>query len=281
MVKVKCETKMMSKVYINKLIKLSIKNIYIIIIEKNTITIKNKDNNIFNNQELELLNYSNPKNKKMLFNILLSLIYKYKNSYLENMYKDADDIENSVLYVYLLPILSSNNEFIIKVGYTSNLHKRYSELKKTFNVSEIYLIYVCLIKNEAFEKEIHSILKKQSNIRYYPIEKASSKKNEKKNKCVETYIFTYSTLYTIIQEVYKMTSKYDMAILDKQIMLTTIEKEKLDKQIMLATIEKEKSDNERAIIISNNEIEKLKILLELKKIDLELANNHGILPDKK
>ena len=197
-----------------------------------------------------------------------SLIYKFNNCYSGNLYKNDDQIENTILYVFLLPIVSKNNEFIIKIGYAKDLLERQKQLKKEFNIDEIYLIYAHQIKNEAIELELHTRLKKYNNIKSYNINKYT-KKNEKEKVCVETYIFSYTTLYTVIQEIHKMEMNYESNILDKKITLANIEKDKAniekDKAIGVANIEKEKEE-----IIMNTrkyDIEYIKLQIELAKIN--------------
>ncbi len=258
-----------SKKLLSKIVKNSNDNKYIIILNGNNIIIKENDI-ILSHQELELLNYDRDHN--IISDILSSLIYKFNNCYLGNIYKNETQIENTILYVFLLPIVSKKNEFIIKIGYSKDLIVREEQLKKEFNVDEIYLIYSKEIKNEAIELELHTRLKSYNNVKSFNINK-HSKKNEKEKICVETYIFSYTTLYTVIQEIYKMEMNYESSILDKKITLANIEKDKAigvaniekDKAIGVATIEKEKEE-----IIMNTrkyDIEYIKLQIELAKIN--------------
>ena len=253
-----------SKKLLSTIVKNSSNNKYVITFDNNNIVIKENDK-ILCHQELELLNYD--KDHNIISDILSSLIYKFNNCYLGNIYKDKTQIENTILYVFLLPIVNKKNEFIIKVGYAKDLLVRKEQLKKEFNIDEIYLIYCCQIKNEAIELELHKRLKKYNNVKSYYINKYS-KKNEKEIICEETYIFSYSILNTIIQEIYKMELNYEANILDKKITLANIEK---DKAISVATIEKEKAiiEKEKSIEIAIIEKEKEEIIMNTKKYDIE------------
>jgi len=157
---------------------------------------------------------------------------------------------------------------------TKDYIKRYTQLLKEHNAKEIYLIYAHQIKNEAIEHELHHRLKSYVNVEFYPVKK-HKQKNEKEILCTETYIFKYSTFNTIIQEVYKMESKYENSILDRKIILANIEKDreliKKEKEITLANIEKEKE-----ITLANIEKEKVSIEkdreLIKKEKEITLAN---------
>jgi hypothetical protein len=174
-------------------------------INDDKIDILDNDNNLIN---LEDLTYKSKDNCIKISDILKSLITHYQNSNLTKYYKQKDDIENSVLYVFLIPELTKNKKYIIKVGYTTNLLQRYSELKKEHNVesnSDIFLIYVSYIKNEAVEKKLHNILKSNSQNEYYPTIK--NKDSTHPTKCTETYVFSLTTYKNIISELYKLKSK--------------------------------------------------------------------------
>lgn len=75
----------------------------------------------------------------------------------------------SYIYIYLLPFLTSTDDYIIKIGYTGNLTER--NLYKEFGLEsdEIYLLCGFKITNENIEKHIHTFLRKQYNDCRYPI----------------------------------------------------------------------------------------------------------------
>ena len=133
---------------------------------------------ILNEDVLINLSYNKNNDKIIIDNLLSSLIFKYDNNFHKYINIKYD---NSVLYIFLLPLLTSNNEYIIKIGYTDNLHKRKKELLREFNIDNIYLIYCCDIKNEYRERKIHKIIKKYTKY-YYPVIK--NKKYNKKNKII-------------------------------------------------------------------------------------------------
>ena len=190
---------------IKSIIEKSKKIIYIITIEYGNIIVKNSKN-ILHNQDLELLSFANTDNCEILKNILSSLIYKFKRYPKSNYVKNINEIGKSILYVFLILDLSIEGNFIIKVGYTSNFDSRYKQLLKDHNVKELYLIYVQAIKFQPEELELYTRLKIYDNIIFYPVTKYSStkvkEKIEKKSLCVETYIFDYTTLETIIKEIH-------------------------------------------------------------------------------
>jgi hypothetical protein len=180
----------------------------------------------------------------------------------------------------LLPILSKDGFFIIKVGYTKDLNARYKELLSEHQVSNMYLIYAQIIKCEPIENNLHKILQTSKNVTFYPIAKMKTKKVESSVVCIETYIFNYSTLKTIILEVYKMESVYESNILDKKITLTNINIKLKDKEIELKDkdielkdkeIELKDKDIELVKINSNKEIEVLKLQIELLNLQIEMA----------
>ncbi len=180
----------------------------------------------------------------------------------------------------MLPILSKDEFFIIKVGYTKDLNARYKELLSEHQVSNMYLIYAQLIKCEPIENNLHKFLQTSKNVTFYPIAKMKTKKVESSVVCIETYIFNYSTLKTIILEVYKMESVYESNILDKKITLTNINIKLKDKEIELKDkdlelkdkeIELKDKDIELVKINSNKEIEVLKLQIELLNLQIEMA----------
>jgi hypothetical protein len=56
-----------------------------------------------------------------------------------------------VLYIFMLPFVTKNNKYIIKIGYKTYLIKRHNELK---------LIYCYVIDGEHTELNIHKNLEK-------------------------------------------------------------------------------------------------------------------------
>lgn len=86
--------------------------------------------------------------------ILSSFISKYHDNLNSKYIKLVDEIANPVIYIFLLPFVSKDNLFIIKLGYTTDLIKRYNQLKKEFNVDEIKLIYSYVVDGEHTELNI-------------------------------------------------------------------------------------------------------------------------------
>ena len=232
---------------ISKIVENSKDKIYDVILNNNInkfkIEIKFNDF-ILNEDDLINLSYNKNNDKIIIDNLLSSLIFKYDNNFHKYINIKYD---NSVLYIFLLPILTSNNEYIIKIGYTDNLHKRKKELLREFNIDNIYLIYCCDIKNEYRERKIHKIIKKYTKY-YYPVIK--NKKYNKKNKIIinelsnlyndennekikninkisinsdETYIFSYNILNFVLNILYQMNRLDDNYLIE-----LNIENKKLD-----------------------------------------------------
>jgi len=252
------------------------KKLFTIIIDDGEIQINNTNNEVLHQDIYNTLTYEKKEDCIFISKLLMSLIYKYNNIYTDEYYLDKYENGNSVLYVFLLPMLSEENKYIIKVGYTTNLCKRESELKKEFNIDDtenIYLIYIEHIKNESCEHKLHSILKKNKNITFYPIDKY--KKNEKGSKSVETYIFNWLIYTTIIKEIYIMNNK---DLIKQKLKLTNEESKLKDKEIDLAKINSEIAKIEAPVKLKDKEIELAKIELakieapvKLKDKEIELA----------
>ena len=125
---------------ISKIVENSKDKIYDVIFNNNInkfkIEIKFNDV-IINEDELINLSYNKNNDKIIIDNLLSSLIFKYDNKFHNYINIKYD---NSILYIFLLPILTLNNEYIIKIGYTNDLNKRKKELLNEFNIDNIYLI---------------------------------------------------------------------------------------------------------------------------------------------
>ena len=259
-----------TKNMVNKVFKKYNTKMYTIIIDDGNIIINDESDNLMHHDTYNTLTYERKKDCIMMSNILISLIYKYKNIYTGEFY--TNDIDgNSVLYVFLLPILSKDNKYIIKVGYTTKLQQRYTQLKKEHGVDEIYLIYVEHIKNESIEKKLHTILKKTNNILYYPTEKY--KKSENPSFCTETYIFNYLTYLTIIKEIYRM-NQFDMMnmkikLVKEETKLKETEVKRIECETKLKEIEFEKikEDNRDKDKERDFELTKLQYMIRLKELE--------------
>ena len=200
-------------------------------------------------QNFTLLKYSNNEDKQKIDDLLFSIYYSFLNSTHSNIYKMPNEIECSVLYIFLLPLLTTSNEYIIKPGYSSDLAKRKSDLMKEFNINEIYLFYAMQLKCEIIENKMHSILKTFENVKYYPI--------KKKNNviCNETYIFNYSTFKDIINITNKLSMNSQINELNKNTYQQQIKKIELDIQKSKEAIEIQKSNEAIEIQKSNEAIQ--------------------------
>jgi len=251
-------------------------NYYKVCIQNDKIEmIDTNNNNIIN--LFTNLSYKDKAEYNKIQQLLASFYHSLNKSNKDIIYKKKEDIENSVVYIFLMPFLTIKKEFIIKIGYTTNLEKRTHDLKREFNISELYLLLAMPIKNEAYEKKIHSILK--NNFDYYPIEKVGLKKNDKIIICIETYKYSFGLIERVVKEVYEMSNVFNKSILE----LKNVELELKNVELALenAKVENNKTilaikntDNEKIILETNNN----KSLLTLKNTELE--NNKTILAIK-
>jgi hypothetical protein len=248
---------------------LSTENNYIISIQKGII-IMYDGNKLVNEDFLLLLNKNNTKinpfNKTDLIvinEIFSSFIKRYEK--LKTTFYTFNKIENSVVYVFLMPYLTSKNEYIFKVGYASNLLIRSNNLLKEHNIDNIYLLYVENVKNESYEHKLHSELKSKFSEYYYPVNKYE-KKIETNNKCTETYIGSYLLLKFIVSILYNIKMTTELELLNAE---TKLEKEKqntkniesdnklkiIDAEIKSTNIE---TDNKLKIMDAETQLEKQK-----------------------
>jgi len=132
----------------NKVIKKINTNIYNISIIDNEITFLDKENK-------KLLIEPKIENSKFI----ASVITKYQNNFSVKFACLQEEICNPIIYIFLLPFVTINNYYIIKVGYTKDIITRYINLKKEFGVNEIYLMYAYQINGEHIELNLHDELK--------------------------------------------------------------------------------------------------------------------------
>ena len=178
------------------------------------------------------------------------------------------------MYVFLLPFVSQENKYIIKIGYTTNIIKRHKELKTEFDVNEIKLLYCYLIDGEHTELNVHKNLKNTFNINIFNMKK--NKKIENNSISEETYIYSWTLFKNIHNIIYR-----DYIMNNSIILLTkeneNLELKKINNELELKKIELElkKSDNDielkkMELKKSDNDVELKKIELELKKMEFEL-----------
>ena len=204
-------------------------------------------------------------NKESL--ILASFINEYYTNFSSKYTRLINEIAKPILYVFLLPIVSDKDIYIIKVGYTIDLIKRYSELKKEFGIEELKLIYCHLIDGEHTELNIHKNLEKTFNSSVYRMIK--KKKIENSSISEETYTFSwllFRNIYNIIYRDYIMEEK--IILITKETELKKIELELKKTELELKKLDLSKSNND--LEIKKIELRKSENDLEFKKIELEL-----------
>ena len=233
------------------------------------------DNKIIDDNEL--------KNKESI--ILSSFIFKYHDNLNFEYVKLENEIANPIIYIFLLPFVSKDNLFILKLGYTTDLIKRYNQLKKEFDVDEIKLIYSYVVDGEHTELNIHKNLEKNftSNV-YKMIKNKKNEKNEKITISEETYKFTWTLLQNIYKIIYKeyimknkltlMTKELELKKTDESVQLVKLEY--CNKQIELKKIEESIKSMETKMSDNQVELKKMELeskmsdnQVELKKMELE------------
>ena len=151
------------------------KNLFSISFSKSDITIKNKKNEIIHNDVIK--EYISNKKHVEISKIISSFIIKYHYNFSVKYARLEHEIGNPILYVFLLPFVSIDNYYIIKVGYSKDIIKRYEQLKKEFNVKDIYLMYIIQISGEHIELNVHKDIKKTFESSIYSMKK--KKKTDK------------------------------------------------------------------------------------------------------
>ncbi len=251
--------------------------------------------NIFNLTNLEYLDN---------LDILASFVAYMRTIDPTTIYKFDHQIEQSVIYVILLPT-KVNDKLIIKFGYSKDLKKRLDEICNAFDISDVKLLLAISIKCEAYESAIHNFIKTKYNDLSIDTEKKTKAKKTKiiesstsvddndqqlnniikdyitnselnsglveKGKklkselCVETYYFDLIIILIIL----KITQYNNLYYYNTSKLLDIkLEQIKLEQQKL--NLEQQKLNLEQQKQISNNEIEIEKIKLEQLKVQLEL-----------
>ena len=248
------KTSILSKKIINLIINNLKNNLYHFVFKEENVVIYDENNNIINCDIIQ------PNvNHNLISKIIAVFINKYhfnfdiKYACLEN------EIGNPVLYVFLMPFVSIDNYYIIKVGYTKDINQRHQELKKEFGIDSIYLLYIKKITGEHIELNIHKNLKNNFTTNVFRMKK--NKNIENSSISEETYKFSWILFKNIFIIIYKTI------IMNNKIKILNKENEKI------------KLENEGKLLdIKLKELENEKIKLENEKIKLE---NEGKLLDVK
>jgi hypothetical protein len=203
----------------------------------------------------KILKYKPNESHEEIGKIIASLISKYHYGF-ESKYACLDkETGNPILYVFLLPVISDDNHYLIKVGYAKNLLKRYSELKREFGINTLYLVYACKIDGEHIELNLHKELKKIFSTSIFKMKKGSSNIISE-----ETYKFSYVLFLNIINIIYRtyiITTKSYLLI--KQIAL----EEKKIKQLELKDI----------LLKSKSVIAEFENQVKIKQLELALTES--------
>ena len=237
----------LSKKFI-KLIIVSLEiNFYRFIFKDENIIIYDNDNKIINTEFIQ----PNIKHENIA-KIIAPFIKKYHFDFSIKYACLENDIGNPVLYIFIMPFVLPDNYYIIKVGYTKNIIQRYHELKKEFNVDEIYLIYSKKITGEHIELNIHKNLKNNFVNNIFRMKK--NKNIENSSISEETYKFTWILFTNILNIIYRTN------IMNNKITLLNKENEKIKLEN-----EKIKLENESKLL----DIEKIKLENQSKLLDIE------------
>ena len=187
--------------------------------------------------------------------IIKSLLIYTHNLQPMQKHKFTTQIENSVLYVFLLPVLHTK-KYIIKIGYSKDSDQRHTQWSKTFEIEKenMFLLFAIQVKNESYEKAIHTYIKTQFSQLYIPTEKI-----ENKAFCEETYYFDIK-LFQIIMDV-----------LRPELMANANYGKLLDKQKEEAKAKQEEAKATQEIEKTKQEIEKTKQdQAKVRQLELEL-----------
>lgn len=104
------------------------KKLFNISFNKSDIIIKDKEDKVINDNIIK--EYISNKKHIEISKITASFINKYHYNFNIKYSCLEHEIGNPILYVFLLPFVSTDNYYIIKVEYTKDVMKRYEQLKK-------------------------------------------------------------------------------------------------------------------------------------------------------
>ena len=107
------------------------------------------------------LDISEP-NDYLLIKHFLASLYKYTNinnqlNYFEYN-KAVNEIENSIIYLFLTPFTLDAIYSIFKLGYTDDLQQRTKELCSKFSSNNLLLLMAIKVKSRSIEEFIHNDL---------------------------------------------------------------------------------------------------------------------------
>ena len=231
-------------------------------------TIKIYDNNnILSNENIKL--YKN--NDKNIAKIIASFIKKYHYEFDVKFACLIKEVGNPVLYIFLLPVVSTDGYYLIKVGFTKNINNRYSELKNEFNFDKIYLLYIFQINGEHIEINLHNELKKLFSTNIYRMRK---KNVENSSISEETYIYSFTLLDNIIKILYRtyiMTDK--LAILNKELQIKELDNALKIKELKIKELDNALKIKELDNALKIKELKIKKLDNDLKSKELQISNN--------
>lgn len=231
------------------------------IIKDEDIIISNESGEIISNKD-----FTPNVDHEDISQLIAPFVHRYHRNFSSKYACLEGDTGNPILYVFVMPFVSADNHYIIKVGYTKNLTQRYGELKKDFGVDEIYLMYAKQISGEHIELNIHKNLKNNFSSNIYRMKKMKkSKKNEKEPLSEETYKYTWALFQNVLNIIYRtyiMNSK--ITLINKE-----IENKMADARIFELANEKLEIEFRTKKLEEESQIEKLKLQFEMKKLEFE------------
>ena len=219
--------------------------------------------------------------------MIKSFIYYMKNIPNNEYCKYKNQIENSIVYVFLLPLIV-DNKYSIKLGYTKNIFNRHDNLLDTFNIEEMILLFTYKIKCEAYEETIHDYNKKTIPHLHFLTEKCSGNKKSKKNinkdisnnyisekidfktYCKETYLFDIK-IFTTIMDIIKnqlISSTNEGKLIDLKIVKEKIKLIEMESQERI-TIKQTESQERIKQIESQERIKLIESQERIKQMELE------------
>lgn len=212
-------------------------------------------------------------------NLIKSLINRINKIKPIEYSKLTNQIEKSIVYVYLLPLIHKN-KYCIKFGYTKDEETRYNTLLASFGISKMILLFAYEIKCEAYEEAAHTFIKSKYPELHFLTEKkgstksdASDPENIEYNKfCKETYVFDIQ-IFQVIMDIIRTQSLasinegklLDLKLEQEKTKQIQIQEDGKLKQIQIQEEEKTKQMQ----IHENSKIKQLELELEILRLKLQ------------
>ena len=202
--------------FTKEIIKLTKTTEYVLNIDENYILEFKCKDSIINNKKLIDLDISDP-NDYLLIKDFLASLYNYTNTNNQLNYfeynKAVNEIENSIVYLFLTPFNLDEIYSIFKLGYTGNLEQRTKELYVKFGSTNLLLLMAIKVKSRSIEEFIHDELIKMYSelVSHITVKKqiankdadGSNEKIDKKTVWKELYIIHPKIIFRTLSIIQK------------------------------------------------------------------------------